>query len=135
MRYKRRNWFWNLAHELCDKYDVMCFETLNLKGMQRLWGRKIGDLAFSTFLEILQTVAAMKGKSVVFIGQWFASSKLCSECGHRHTELQLRDRHWICPSCGVAHDRDKNAAINIEREGASSPRLSRVRVAMPPFAA
>ena len=132
---KRRNWFWNLAHELCDTYDVMCFETLNLKGMQRLWGRKIGDLAVRTFLDILETVAAMKGKNVVFIGQWFASSKLCSNCEHKHNELQLRDRQWICPSCGKAHDRDKNAAINIEREGASSLRLGRVRVAMPPFAA
>ena len=73
---KRRNWFWELSHKLCDTYDVMCFETLKLKGMQRLWGKKIGDLAFGSFLEILQTVAATKGKSVVFVGQWFASSKL-----------------------------------------------------------
>jgi putative transposase len=131
---KRRNWFWELSHELCDTYDVMCFETLNLKGMQRLWGRKIGDLALSTFLEILKTVAAIKSKSVVFVGQWFASSKLCSGCGYKHTELQLRDREWICPSCGVGHDRDKNAAINIEREGTSSLRLGRVTATSLPSA-
>ena len=63
--------------------------------MQRVWGRKIGDLAFDSFLEILQTVAATKGKSVAFVGQWFASSKLCSSCGYKHFSLQLRDRHWI----------------------------------------
>lgn len=43
---RRRDWFWKLAHDLTDKFDVLCFETLNLKGMQRLWGRKISDLAF-----------------------------------------------------------------------------------------
>ncbi|MDZ8107356.1 MAG: transposase, partial [Nostoc sp. DedQUE12a] len=41
--HRRRDWFWKLAHELTDKFDVLCFETLNLKGMQRLWGRKISD--------------------------------------------------------------------------------------------
>jgi putative transposase len=125
---QRRNWFWELSHKLCDTYDVMCFETLNLKGMQRLWGKKIGDLAFGNFLEILQTVAAIKGKSVVFVGQWFASSKLCSSCGHKHSELQLRDRVWNCPSCNTAHSRDKNASINIQREGASSLSLDTVRL-------
>lgn len=123
----RREWFWKLSHELCDTYDVMCFETLNLKGMQKLWGRKISDLAFGTFLEILQTVAATKGKSIVFVGQWFASSKLCSNCGYKHTELELRDREWTCPSCNTYHDRDKNAALNIEREGTSSLSVGTVR--------
>ena len=124
---KRRNWFWKLSHQLCDTYDVMCFETLNLKGMQRLWGRKIGDLAFGNFLEILQTVAATKGKSVVFVGQWFASSKLCSNCGYKHNELQLRDRVWDCKACNTRHQRDKNASINIQREGTSSLSLDTVR--------
>jgi len=50
---RRRDWFWKLAHELTDKFDVLCFETLNLKGMQHLWGRKISDLAFGEFLQIL----------------------------------------------------------------------------------
>ena len=124
---QRRDWFWKLSQKLCDTYDVLCFETLNLKGMQRLWGRKIGDLAFSSFLEILQTVAATKAKLIVFVGQWFASSKLCSKCGHKHNELQLRDRAWDCPSCETSHNRDKNASFNIEREGASSLNLDTVR--------
>ena len=125
---QRRDWFWKLSIKLCDTYDVICFETLNLKGMQRLWGRKIDDLAFATFLEILQTVASIKGKIVVFVDQWFASSKLCSSCGHKHNELQLRDRAWVCPKCNTQHQRDENASINIEREGASSLNLDTVRL-------
>lgn len=58
---KRRDWFWKLAHKLTDEYDVLIFEDLNLDGMKRLWGRKVSDLSFATFLD-LQTVAVNKGK-------------------------------------------------------------------------
>ena len=114
---QRRDWFWKLAHKLCDTYDVMYFESLNLKGMQRLWGKKISDLAFGAFLEILQTVATAKGKQVIFVDKWFASSKLCSECGYKHSQLQLRNRTWNCPSCNTHHSRDKNASIKCDSFG------------------
>ena len=48
--HKRRDWFWKLAHEFTNEYDVLIFEDLNLKGMKKLWGRKVSDLSFSTFL-------------------------------------------------------------------------------------
>jgi putative transposase len=114
---KRRDWFWKLAHKLTDQYDELCFETLNLDGMKRLWGRKVSDLAFGEFLEILQWVAKKKQKSVIFVGCWFPSSKLCSNCGHIHKGLELQDRVWRCPNCHAVNDRDKNAAINILKEG------------------
>jgi putative transposase len=53
------------------------------------------------------------------IAQWFPSSKLCHVCGTRNACITLRDRVRIC-ACGVTHQRDHNAAINIFREGASS---------------
>jgi transposase len=37
---RRRDWFRKSAHQLTDQVDVLCFETLNFKGMQRLWGRR-----------------------------------------------------------------------------------------------
>jgi putative transposase len=78
---RRRDWFWKLAHKLTNEFDVLCFETLNLKGMQRLWGRKISDLAFGEFLQILEWVAKKKGKQVIYIDQWYPSSKTCSDWG------------------------------------------------------
>ncbi|HBK97888.1 MAG TPA: transposase [Microcoleaceae bacterium UBA10368] len=128
---RRRDWFWKLAQQLTDKFDVLFFETLNLKGMQRLWGRKISDLAFGEFLQILEWVATKKGKQVVFIDRWYPSSKTCSHCGQVLKELAIDVREWRCPSCQSVNGRDENAAINIQMVGASTIGLGDVRRATP----
>jgi putative transposase len=129
--HQRRDWFWKLAHDLTNQFDVLCFETLNLKGMQRLWGRKISDLALREFLDILDWVAKKKGKLVVYVDRWFPSSKLCSACGHVLESLELATRWWRCPKCHAGHDRDDNAATNIKRVGVSTLGLGDVRQALP----
>ncbi|MCX6050496.1 MAG: transposase [Chloroflexi bacterium] len=127
---KRRDWFFKLAHELTDEFDQLYFEDLNMKGMQALWGRKAGDLARSEFMSILGYVASTKGKLVHLIDRFYPSSKTCSDCGHVKHDLKLSDRQWACPSCGVIHDRDLNAALNIHRVGASTLRVGNVRPAL-----
>jgi putative transposase len=117
---RRRDWFWKLAHKLTHQFDVLCFETLNLKGMQQLWGRKIADLALGEFLKILEWVAKKQGKQVVYIHPWYPSSKTCSHCKHILDELSLSARRWRCPSCHAVNDRDSNAAKNIRAVGAST---------------
>jgi putative transposase len=124
---KRRDWFFKLAHELTDKYDCLFFEDLNLKGMVRLWGRKVSDLAFGEFLTILKYVASLKGCVVHFIGRFFPSSKTCSGCGHINHKLQLSDRRWRCEGCGSVVDRDPNAAKSIRTEGIQSLGVADVR--------
>ena len=122
---RRCNWFWELAHKLTNQYDVLCFETLRLDGMKRLWGRKVSDLGFATFLEILQWVATKKGKQIVFIDPWYPSSKTCSSCSVVQDKLPLEVRRWLC-ECGTENDRDHNAAINIHRVGTSTLALGDV---------
>lgn len=124
---RRRDWFFKLAHELTDRYDQLFFEDLAMKAMQAMWGRKIGDLARSAFMGILQYVASVKSKLVHLVNRFYPSSKTCSACGHIQ-ELKLSDRRWACTGCGVIHDRDLNAAVNIHREGTSSLRVGRVRL-------
>jgi putative transposase len=131
----RRDWFWKLAHDLTDKFDVLYFETLNLKGMKRLWGRKVSDLALGEFLQILEWVAHKKGKQVAYIERWFPSSKTCSCCGHLLESLELSVRRWRCPSCHCENDRDKNAAVNIKRVGSSTLGLGDVTQALPAISA
>ena len=124
---RRRDWQWKLAHKLTDQFDVLCFETLNLKGMQRLWGRKVNDLALGDFIKILEWVAKKKGKQVIYIDPWYPSSKTCSCCGHVLEKLELSERRWRCPSCHSVNDRDKNAATNIKRVGSSTLGVEDVR--------
>ncbi len=108
-------------------YDVMIFETLNLRGMQRMWGRKINDLAFADFLKKLQWVAKKRGKRVYQIDRWEATSKTCYACGNKKEKLGLHERIFVCEECGHTLDRDHNAALNIKKVGTSTFSLEAVR--------
>ena len=113
---KRQDFHYQLAHELCDHYDGLIFEDLNIEGMKRLWGRKVSDLGFSQFVEIVQWIACKRGKHVILIDRWERTTGKCSTCGHEQ-DLELKDRTFSCTSCGLTLDRDHNAAINIRELG------------------
>ncbi|MBZ2166968.1 zinc ribbon domain-containing protein [Methanobacterium spitsbergense] len=53
------------------------------------------------------------GKTLIQIGQFEPSTKICNHCGYPNSNLKLHHREWICPDCGSIHDRDVNAAVNI----------------------
>ncbi|MCI0712509.1 MAG: transposase [Chloroflexi bacterium] len=116
---RRRDFHFKLAHQLCDEYDIIYLEDLNLEGMKRLWGRKVSDLAFAQFVNILEWVALKRGKQVVKIDRWYPSTQTCSHCQYVNQQITLRDREWCCPACGTHHQRDHNAAKNIKTAGAS----------------
>ena len=117
---QRADFHYELAHQLTDEYDEIRLEALNLQGMKALWGRKVSDLGFADFVLKLKYIAAKKGVKIVCIDKWYPSSKTCSVCGAVNEALNLRDRNWQCNDCGTVHDRDRNAAINIFRVGAST---------------
>jgi len=77
--------------------------------------RAIADVGFYEFRRQLQYKAARYGTRIVLAERWYPSSKLCSGCGARNADLSLDQRVWTCTSCGAHHDRDVNAAINLER--------------------
>ena len=114
---QRTDWFFKLAYQLIADYAIICIEDLNLNGMQKLWGRKINDIAVGEFVQILEWAASNCGTEVVKIDHFAPSSKCCSRCGYIYRELTLKQRRWDCPSCGTHHERDVNAAINICRMG------------------
>lgn len=113
---KRRDFHFQLAHELCKHYDVLIFEDLNLDGMKRLWGRKVSDLGFAKFLKIMQWVGFKHNKSVLFVDRWERTTQKCSACPHRQS-MELKDRIFCCEKCGLTLDRDHNAARNILEVG------------------
>ena len=114
---QREDWQWKLADRLCTEYDMIVMETLNIDGMKRLWGRKVSDVAFYQFIQILQQKCAKHDKQLIQIGQWMATTKPCGSCRYQNTDLTLEDRQWTCPACRTTHDRDINAAINIKQAG------------------
>ncbi|MCI0500400.1 MAG: transposase, partial [Epsilonproteobacteria bacterium] len=114
---QRRDYFHKLSNKLAENYDNIFIEDLNIKAMQKMWGRKISDLAFSEFVNILE----YKTK-VIKIDRFYPSSKTCSCCGFVISELNPKIREWQCPACHSNHLRDINASINIHRVGTSTLR-------------
>ena len=111
---KRKDFHYQLAHDLCDQYDILVFEDLNIQAMKKLWGRKISDLGFTQFMQILEWVAFKRGKRVIYIDRFERTTGKCSKCGHKQ-KLTLDERTFECQNCGLTLDRDHNAAINIRQ--------------------
>ena len=85
--------------------------------MQRLWSKKVSDVAYGKFLQILENSAMKFGTTIIKIDRYYPSSKLCSRCGNIKEELSLGDRLYSFFVCGHEEDRDANAAKNILEEG------------------
>jgi putative transposase len=112
---KRNDFIEKTSRSLINRFDYIVLEDINLKNMSRClnFGKSISDLGFGKFRERLQQKANETGKQVIKIDKWFPSSQLCNCCGYKYSELKLSERSWTCKDCGLTHDRDINAAINI----------------------
>ena len=108
---------------LTRRFHTIGIEDLNVSGMvkNRHLSRAISDMGFFEFRRQLEYKAEMRGAVVVVANRFFASSKTCSAsgCGHKVDNLPLSVREWTCPVCGTVHDRDVNAAKNLEEYAVS----------------
>jgi len=108
-----------LATYLVTNYDAICIETLSLKALSRALrlGKSVHDLGYAEFVAKLKQKAEETGTHVIQADQWFASSKLCNNCGYKNSAFRLYDRTWSCPNCGAEHSRDENAGKNLRTVG------------------
>lgn len=108
-----------LSTELANKYDLIVIEDLDMKAMSQTLrlGKSTMDNGFGMFRDMLGYKLADRGKYLVKVDRFFASTKTCNECGTINKDITLGTRQRTCPSCGVVHDRDYNAAKNILDEG------------------
>jgi putative transposase len=111
-----------LTTRLTTEFSSIAIEDLNVKGMlkNRKLARSVSDMGFYEFRRQLEYKAAIKNKKLILADRWFASSKTCSACDYKIEKLSLSEREWICPQCHLHHDRDLNAAKNLEKLAVSS---------------
>jgi putative transposase len=118
----RKDALHKLTTQLTRTYARIGIEDLNVSGMikNRRLSRSIMDMSFFEFRRQLEYKSKITGSTVVVIDRFYPSTKNCSKCGYKAESLPLSIRKWTCPSCGTEHDRDVNAAINLENMAASS---------------
>jgi putative transposase len=114
---QRTNFQHKLSSKLISENQAIALETLNVKGMVKnhCLAQSISDAGWSSFVSKLEYKAEWCGKTILRIGRFEHSSKLCNVCGYHNSNLTLDVREWICPDCKTRHDRDINAAINIKK--------------------
>lgn len=101
--------------------DIICIEDLDVKSMKETnkitRNKRVGDVSWSEFRRMLTYKSQWYGRKLSVVDRYFPSSQICHCCGFRSGKKSEDIREWVCPECGVIHDRDVNAAINILNEG------------------
>ena len=113
----------NMTRKATKRMDENGKPTRNGQSAKRVMNRSILRNGWSGFVEKLAYKAQWYGRTLVQVDRFYPSSRLCNSCGHKYDGLLLSEREWVCESCGVLHDRDVNAALNILGEAL---RLSQV---------
>ena len=117
---QRKDFLHKQSRQIANAYDCVCIENLDMKAMSQAlnFGKSVYDNGWGMFIKFLQYKLEEKGKRLIKLDKFFASSQICSVCGYKNSEIKnLSIRAWDCPKCGTHHDRDINAAINIKNEG------------------
>lgn len=103
----------NMTRKAKKKLDTNGKLASNGQASKRAMNRSILRSGWSGFAEKLAYKAQWYGRTFVQVDRFYPSSRLCHNCGHKYAGLRLSEREWVCESCGMSHDRDVNAAMNI----------------------
>ena len=121
---QRENYLHVLSTWLVTNYDVIVLEDLKSKLMLKnhKLARAISNAGWNKLIRMIQYKCEWYGKTFVQVDATY-TSQTCNECGCINNRLGydrygwLKVRSWQCPDCGIIHDRDINAAINIKNKG------------------
>ncbi|MER5933815.1 RNA-guided endonuclease TnpB family protein [Streptomyces sp. NPDC002054] len=124
----RRDLLDQFTTRLVRENQVLVVEDLSIAGLMRPAvgkGRRrkarlneaIRDAGWGELLKQLHYKCAWYGRTLVIVDKFFPSTRLCSACRTKGPRLDVSVREWTCAECGVVHDRDENAAVNLRDEG------------------
>jgi putative transposase len=112
---QRNDFLQKQSTELIRNNNLVVLENLSMKNMSKnkKLSKALLDTGWSEFVKMLEYKGKWNNCKVVKIDRFYASSKICHNCGYKNKELKLSQRIWICPNCKAELDRDFNAALNI----------------------
>ena len=120
IRNARKHMIYKLANKILKENDIISIENLDVKSIYQVHkiAKYLKNLPIREFIRVLKYKSNWLGKKVIEINKYYPSSQSCNRCGFKNEEVKnLSVRKWICPNCGLIHDRDINASINIMFEG------------------
>jgi len=105
------------ANALITSSDVIAYEKLLIRNMVKNHhlAKSMSDASWGKFLAWVNYYGTVQNVPVIAVAPNFTSQD-CSACGTR-VKKSLSVRTHVCHSCGVAMDRDHNAALNILDKG------------------
>lgn len=119
IRAKRNDFLHKLSTVVVKNHDIITVESLKVKSLleksPKALARAISDAGWRQFLQYLKYKCEYSGKRFVEAGEWFPSTKQCSQCGKRN-EISLNERMYRC-DCGLVIHRDDNSALNLRAVG------------------
>ena len=117
----RMDFLHKTSRKIVDENQVIACENLvvgDLLKVNPFARRDIMDSAWYTFTSMLKYKSEWYGRQFVKVDTFYPSSQICSSCGYQNNEIKgINVKNWVCPKCGVSHQRDVNAGKNILCEG------------------
>jgi len=134
VRSQRLDHIHQISARIAKSHDLVSVETLKIDQMKRKskpTAKAIADASWAQLAKSIEYKCQLLGHHFVKINQWLPSSKTCSSCGHKKSQLDLKQREYHCESCGHTQHRDINAAINIANWGLQQWSIDHSRQELP----
>ncbi|PSB15881.1 transposase [Phormidesmis priestleyi ULC007] len=113
----RKDFLHKLSTKIVSENQAIVLEDLNGSGMVKnhKLARSISLQGWREFRTLCEAKSEKYGREFHVVNRWEPTSQICSDCGFRWGKLDLKIRTVKCLNCGTEHDRDENAAKNINQ--------------------